>query len=825
MGGFERRIQRALRGVLVDPEFLFRIEIKPDGIAPGTAYQVTDVELASRLSFFLWSSLPDDALLDLASREELAEPDVLRGEVRRMLADPKSRALIDNFAGQWLYLRNLPGIAPDPDAFPEFDDNLREAFRRETELFVESQLRDDRSVVDLLSADYAFVNERLARHYGIPGVLGNRFRRVTLDDGRRGGLLGQGSILTTTSYPNRTSPTLRGKWVLENLLGAPPPPPPANVPDLADSDGANPTTVRVRLEAHRANPICASCHAQMDPIGLALEPFDALGKWRTHDGNDEIDPFASLPDVHRTGRGARASAGSQRALRDGFYREASDIRAGTGARRVRCAGRSTDRPDSGCGRAPVVVHRHGDSRKCAVPDEEIARAMIITKKHLPRRTFLRGIGATVALPLLDGMVPALTALRATAAQPVRRFGIVYVPNGILMDRWTPPGEGTGLELTPILEPLAAYRDDMILLTGLSNKQGDAWPGEGAGDHARAAAAYLTGVHPKKTEGADIRAGVSVDQIAARVLGQETQLSSLELSLESREAVGSCDPGYSCAYANTLSWRSPTTPLPMENNPRVVFERLFGGNEITDPEAWRARREEDRNILDAVGDKVARLQGKLGQRDQLKLEEYLEAIRDIERRIQMAEAQSERELPVMEQPPGIPSTFEEHAKVMYDLQVLAYQADLTRVITFMVGHETSQRAYPEIGVPDAHHPLSHHGGDADKIEKLIKVNEYHARMFEYYVTRLSETRDGDSSLLDQSMIIYGSGMSDGNGHNHHNLPTLLVGKGAGSLKGGRHLRYAPETPVTNLFLTVLDKLGVPAETLGDSSGRMQQLSSV
>ena len=451
--------------------------------------------------------------------------------------------------------------------------------------------------------------------------------------------------------------------------------------------------------------------------------------------------------------------------------------------------------------------------------------MIITKKHLPRRTFLRGIGATIALPLLDGMVPALTALRVSAAQPVRRLGVVYVPNGIFMDDWTPAGESTGFDLTPILEPLGAFRDQTIVLTGLSNKEGDAWPGEGAGDHARAAAAYLTGVHPKKTEGADIQAGVSMDQIAARVLGAETQLSSLELSLESREAVGSCDPGYSCAYANTLSWRSPTTPLPMENDPRVVFERLFGGNESTDPEAWRARRDEDRSILDAVGDKVARLQGGLGQRDRSKLEEYLEAIRDIERRIQMAEAQSDRELPVMEQPPGVPETFEEHAKVMFDLQVLAYQADLTRVITFMVGHETSQRAYPEIGVPDAHHPLSHHGGDAKKIERLIKVNQYHARMFAYYLERLRETRDGDGTLLDQSMIIYGSGMSDGNGHNHHNLPTLLVGGGAGQVTGGRHLRYEAETPVTNLFLTVLDKLGVPAETIGDSTGRMQQLSSV
>ena len=366
---------------------------------------------------------------------------------------------------------------------------------------------------------------------------------------------------------------------------------------------------------------------------------------------------------------------------------------------------------------------------------------------------------------------------------------------------------------------------MLVLTGLANKEGDAWPGEGAGDHARAAAAYLTGVHPKKTEGADLRAGLSMDQIAARTLGEETQLASLELSLESREAIGSCDPGYSCAYANTLSWRSPTTPLPMENNPRVVFERLFAGNESTDPEVWRARRQEDRSLLDAVTDKVTRLQQDLGARDRMKLEEYLEAVRDMERRIQMAETQSEQALPVMDQPAGIPATFEEHAKMMFDLQVLAYQADLTRVITFMMGHETSQRAYPEIGVPDAHHPLSHHGGSREKINKLLKVNEYHAQMFGYYLDRLASTPDGDGSLLDSLMLLYGSGMSDGNGHNHHNLPTLLVGGGGGTIQGGRHLRFADKTPVTNLFLTLLDRLGVPVESIGDSTGHVEHLSDV
>ncbi|HJN46805.1 MAG: hypothetical protein CL477_09155 [Acidobacteria bacterium] len=296
VGGFDRGIQRALRAILVDPEFLFRIESEPDGVEPATAYPVTDVELASRLSFFLWSSIPDDELLEVAERGELGQPDALRRQVRRMLADPRSSALVENFAGQWLYLRNLPGVKPDPDAFPEFDDNLREAFRRETELFVGSQLREDRNVVELLTADYTFVNERLARHYGIPGIYGNQFRRVSLGGGLRAGLLGQGSILTATSYPNRTAPTLRGKWVLDNLLGVPPPSPPPNVPALADGDSVSVRSVRERLEAHRKNPVCASCHARMDPLGLALEPFDAIGGVRTHDGDAAIDASATLPD-------------------------------------------------------------------------------------------------------------------------------------------------------------------------------------------------------------------------------------------------------------------------------------------------------------------------------------------------------------------------------------------------------------------------------------------------------------------------------------------------------------------------------------------------
>jgi hypothetical protein len=336
---------------------------------------------------------------------------------------------------------------------------------------------------------------------------------------------------------------------------------------------------------------------------------------------------------------------------------------------------------------------------------------------------------------------------------------------------------------------------------------------------------LTGVHAKKTEGADLQAGTSMDQIAAGQLGKETQLASLEMTLEYTEMLGACDAGYACAYSNTIAWRSPTTPLPMEIDPRAVFERLFGEGDTTDPAARLVRIAEDRSILDSLTQDVARLSRQLGARDRSKLGEYLDAIRDVERRIQRAEEQSTRELPVIQQPAGVPSTFEEHSKLMFDMLTLAYQADLTRVSTFMMGHEVSSRAYPEIGVPDAHHPLSHHQGDKEKISKCIKVNLFHMQMFAYFVEKLRATPDGDGSLLDHSVLMYGGGISDGNQHSHLNLPMLLIGGGSGQLKGGRHIRYPQNTPLANLHVSVLDKLGVPTGSFGDSNGQLEYLSAL
>jgi hypothetical protein len=451
--------------------------------------------------------------------------------------------------------------------------------------------------------------------------------------------------------------------------------------------------------------------------------------------------------------------------------------------------------------------------------------MIVIKKCLPRRTFLRGIGASLALPLLDSMIPAFAA-PGESAKGIRRFAVAYVPNGIIMEQWTPATEGSAFELTSTLKPLERFRNYVTVVTGLRSKPAFPGPGEGTGDHVRAASTFLTGVHPKKTEGPDIRAGVSVDQIFAKELGKATQLSSLELAIDPNELIGACEAGYSCAYSNTLSWRDPTTPLPMENQPRAVFERLFGDSDNTTQAARLARIQEDRSILDSLVPEVARFEKKLDAGDRSKLGQYLDAIRDLEKRIQKAEAQSSQDLPPMDRPTGgIPATFAEHARMMFDLQVLAYQCDITRVCTFLMSREVSPRPYPEIGISDPHHGLSHHQHRPEAITKLAKINSYHMQQFAYFLDRLKSTPDGDGSLLDHIAIVYGCGISDSNDHLHTNLPILVVGGGAGQLKGGRHLRFTDDTPLANLHLTLLDKLGVSMESLGDSTGELPQLAGV
>ena len=446
--------------------------------------------------------------------------------------------------------------------------------------------------------------------------------------------------------------------------------------------------------------------------------------------------------------------------------------------------------------------------------------MIVTKKAISRRAVLRGAGTVIALPLLDAMVPALTAFQKTAANPIRRLGVVYHPNGVVYENWLPRGIGSEFEFSRVLAPFEPFRDRVLVVTGLHDQQAEAL-GDGAGDHSRASGSYLTGVHVRKSD-SQVLNGISMDQIAARRFEGETQLSSLQLTADDNSLVGSCDTGYSCAYSNTLSWLTPTLPLTSENDPRVIFERLFGSSDSTDRNVRATRLQQDRSILDSITDRVEALQRRLGPADKTKVSDYLESLRAVERQIQKAEEQSWRELPEVDRPVGVPGTFDEHVELLYDLQVLAYQCDLTRVITFMYGREQSARTYPQLGVPDPHHQITHHANDPEKLEKCTKIQVHHVTLFARYLQKLQNISDGEGSLLDSMVILFGSGLSNSDRHTHGPLPTVVVGGRSSSIKGGRHLVYPEGTPLTNLHVTLLDKVGVPVDRLGDSTGKFTEL---
>ena len=441
--------------------------------------------------------------------------------------------------------------------------------------------------------------------------------------------------------------------------------------------------------------------------------------------------------------------------------------------------------------------------------------MIITKKALPRRTFLRGMGASLALPLLDAMVPAMTALAATTANPVRRLGFVYVPMGAHIPQWTPPGSGRLTELSPTLLSLAPFVDQLTVITNLELK--NAYPGT----HATSNAAFLSAARAKWTESTDYYLGTTVDQVAARQIGGETPLPSLELAMDLLTTVGQCDNGYACVYQNNLSWSSPTTPLPAEAHPRVVFERLFGDGGSAADRLTELRKRS--SLLDWVREDISRLQNRLGPGDRTKVTQYLDTVREVERRIQKAEAQTaDSRMPDLDRPVGVPAAYADHARLMFDLQVLALQGDVTRVITFQLARETSTRTYPEIGVSDPHHPLTHNGGNPEMLAKVAKINAFHVSLFAYFLNKLKATPDGNGSLLDHSAYLYGSGMSNADKHDHVNLPILVAGGGAGRIKGGRHIKYSEPTPLANLHLTLLDMAGVHLDAFADSQGKVKEL---
>jgi len=436
---------------------------------------------------------------------------------------------------------------------------------------------------------------------------------------------------------------------------------------------------------------------------------------------------------------------------------------------------------------------------------------VLTSKSLARRTVLRGLGATLTLPFLDAMLPAFSLRAHAAVKPVHRFQTFYVPNGMAMQYWSPQGEGSAFELSPILEPLAPFRNQMLVLSGLRANWNYI--------HAGASGSFLTGTTRGGRNEVEVIADVSMDQLLARQFANDTQVASLEIAMDPPANAGACTGILSCAYTHTISWRSPTQPLPMEYNPRAVFEKLFGDSGSTDRAAREARLRQHKSILDSVAEKLARLKRELGPQDQVKVNEYTEAVRDVERRIQMAEAQRDVDVPNLEQPQGVPPVFEDHLALMLDLQLLAFQSDLTRVISFMVGKEQSARPYPQIGVPEAHHPLSHHNDIPELIAHMSKINRYHTELFSRYLAKLRATPDGDGSLLDHTTILYGSGISNSTKHSGDNLPILVMGGGAGRLQGGRHLVYTDKPSMANLLLTLMDKLDVPVERIGGSTGRL------
>jgi len=443
--------------------------------------------------------------------------------------------------------------------------------------------------------------------------------------------------------------------------------------------------------------------------------------------------------------------------------------------------------------------------------------MFITKKSLPRRTFLRGVGASLALPLLDSMIPARTLLAQTAAKPVPRLGFVYIPHGAIMDKWTPATVGAGFEFTPILKPLEPFRDYVNVVSGLHHRAADT-----TAVHSLSPTTWLSGVRPKATQGVDAFAGITADQIAAQSIGQDNPLPSMELATEDHSGlIGSCDRDYGCIYMNTLSWRTPETPLPMEINPRKVFERMFGQG--GSPSERIARIQEDRSILDAITKEAAALQLQLGPSDRQTMNQYLENVREIERRIQRAEkSQGDADLQLPTRPAGVPFDFEEHVALMYELMALSYQANITRVITFMVSREVSNRTYTQVGVTDGHHAISHHQNRAEKMAKNVLIQTFNINQFRGFLEKLQSMPDGDGSLLDHTLLLYGSNMSNSNAHDHYPLPNLVVGGAAGKMKGGRHLKFADHTPMTNLLVTMLDKVGVRQDTLGDSTGTLENL---
>ena len=658
-----------------------------------------------------------------------------------------------------------------------------------------------------MTADYTFLNERLAQHYGIPNVYGSHFRRVTLTDERRQGLLGKGAVLMVTSHTDRTSPVVRGKWVLDNLLGAPVPPMPTNVPPLNEDPnrGGRILTMRERMEEHRRNPVCAECHKIMDPIGLSMENFDAVGAWRTRDGDGVVNQGTPIDAPGQLLDGTKVDGVVT--LRQALLRQ-PDLFVGTVTEKlmIYALGRGLQPYDMPSVRAIVRETAQNDYRfssivmgivnstpfqKRVTLDEPVRFAtreplMFISKMKLSRRTMLRGMGADAQPAAARGHGAGSDGGRRSR---ITRFGAIFTPLGQRPGYWEPKTVGKNFEFNAIMKPVEPFRDHLTVVTELCD------PLDG---HATTVSAWLSGPIPFRTIAENVKSGITIDQVIANKIGQDSPLPSLELATEDFTGwIGGCDTAYSCAYMNTISWKNETTPLPMEINPRIAFERLFGQPGTAAQRAARMR--DNKSILDSVRDEARDLQKTLGGKDQARLERLSrQRPRDRSSASRRPRRTRRPSQTVPDAPIGIPDSFDEHASLMYDLAAVAFEANITRVFTFMKSRDASQRVYPNIGVNEPHHAMSHHGNNPDKIAGLVKLNTYYMSLFAKFLAKLKSTPDGDGSLLDHSMILYGSGMSESDQHSRINIPTLLAGGLCGTVEGNRHIQEKKETPFSNLL---------------------------
>ena len=827
-GSFDSGIQFALERVLVDPDFLLRVHrdsradhaCRPRGPLTSAIWKWPR---ACRSS--CGAASPTIACWPWPSADELTKPAILEKEVRRMLADPRATdALVDDFAAQWLNLRRVEEVVVDPIRYPNYDESLLQAFKRETEMFVASTLREDRSVADLLNANYTFVNERLARHYGIPGIYGSRFRRVTLPNhDQRGGLLAQGALLATTSYPDRTSPVLRGKWLLNNIFGLPVPPPPPGVDTNLEEPSPAPcrASMRERLAQHRKNPSCNSCHSVIDPLGFALENFDVIGGWRT---DDESGKPVDASGTTVSGAKVEGLSGLRTLLLEQpeqFPRTVTEklLSYALGRRleyydrpAVRKIVRDAAAQQYRWSSIILGIVRESHVFDAGITIMEKSAMTFLTAKSLPRRTVLRGLGASgraAAAGCHDSRILQAGAGRLEAG--------ASIPGVLCAER-----HGHGVLV-------AEGRRERIRTLSHSGAAGAvSKPNAGALGHQGELELHPRGRLRVVSYGHDARRTQRSGNRRRRLDGSDT-----------RETLR---PGNAGGIARTRNGsagqrRRVHRQSELRLHPHAfVAEPHSAAADGVEP-ASRVREVVRRQRQHGAGgarSEIAAAQEHSGLRnpqvepssrrisgpgDQVKVEEYTEAIRDVERRIQKAEEQSSVALPAMEQPQGAPPVFEDHLALMLDLQVLAFRSDLTRVISFMIGKEQSARPYPQIGVPEAHHPLSHHNNVPELIAQMSKINRYHTQLFSQYLAKLRATPDGDGSLLDHMTILYGSGISNSTRHSGDNLPLLLVGGGAGRLKGGRHLMYRDKPPMANLLVTLMDKLDVPVERLGGSTGKL------